>query len=664
MSLSAPKVSPFSEEFGNVEHILRIESGLPTVTIDELYDLSLKPITNQFDNYLKGHSPKNVVDIFVPLSEIKQTKNDIVAHGIKVHPKEGFTFTTGYVNIVDGENELLHIKVALCQILNYSEPKAAIGEVVYISTPPSVTNLQEGYSALRIGQNKFVIFAQQQIKACHIVKLNVNKAEAEKAPTNNVCDNCGKVADRYCYNCGKKFCKKCESSVHNNKYMKDHKCDDLAAAITQVQKCPEHPDQMVQYYCPKCHKVVCMQCKVKGNHAHGEFAKHKLIPIDQAYNDTLLQLKKNHPFFTQRGKEIEKRIKDSENRINEIMTNQKQIEEEIMRIAMKAIEEARVKSTQVANEVKSTQLELMRKQEELLKQKELLDLYRQNGEPLPLLYATYRNQCIENEIADNSDLPGPLTQKGNLIVYGRLDIAPPKEQKSKEVVKARGIPQSADYSYDSESYSETLEERDPHFTRLEKMAARKQDKYDKQNITFNFHPFNESTIIVNPATRQKLYLSLPFRGVPEPHIIYSSEKNGLNIHTMHKMIDGMGITCIIIKANNQVFGGFAASKWDSTGIPKKDKSSTFLFQINKDAFIPYGGQSEDKCYMVATEDTLSFGGLDLRLAGNSFDNCSSELENSFGIGFTYGSKKAKEFLAGKNKFAVDSIEVWGFFSAE
>jgi len=447
--------------------------------------------------------------------------------------------------------------------------------------------------------------------------------------------------------------------------MKDHKCDDLEKAITQVQKCPEHPDQMVQYYCMKCHKPVCMQCKVRGNHAHGEFAKHKLIPIEQAYNETLLQLKKNHPFFDQREKTIAKGINYKQDRTNEIMANQKQIEEEIMRIAMKSIEDARIKSTNIANEVKSAQLEYIRKQEELDRQKKLLNDYKENGEPLPFLYAAYRNQCIENGIADNRDLPQPLTQKGNLIVYGRLDIQPPKTDKAPEV-KARAIPQSGDYSYDSGSYtaSTTLEERDPHFTRLEKMAARKMSKYEAQNITINFAPFEESTIIVDPATRQKLYLSLPFRGVPQPHILYSSEANGLNIHTMHKMIDGMGITCIIIKSNNQVFGGFAASKWDSTGKAKTDKSSTFLFQINKDAFIPYGGQSEDPCYMVATQDTFSFGGLDLKLSGNSFEDCSSELENSFGIGFTYGSKKAKEFLAGQHKFTVDSIEVWGFFSAE
>ena len=157
-------------------------------------------------------------------------------------------------------------------------------------------------------------------------------------------------------------------------------------------------------------------------------------------------------------------------------------------------------------------------------------------------------------------------------------------------------------------------------------------------------------------------MTFPFKGVPEPHLLYSSEIHGKNIRMMHKMIDGMGITCVLVKAGDQAFGGFAASKWEANGVPKKQKSSTFLFQLNKDAYIPYGGQSEDPCYMLATENTLTFGGQDLKLAGETFDRCSSALENSYGLGFLYGSPKTKEFLAGKHRFSADIVEVWGFFA--
>ena len=667
MSLAVPKVSRFGEDFGYVEHILRMQSGLPSIEIDNLFDISLKPINTQFDNFVKRHAPLDVVDIFVPVASVKQNQKDVIAHGIKVHPKDGFKFTTNSIQLEEGENQLYHIQVALGAVLNHQDLKEPIDEVHYLHDSPTITNLQEGFSSLRVGDNTFVVFGQPQVRALHLVVATYTKGVDDRDPTNNVCEQCGDVATLYCHNCNKKLCEKCSTAMHKDQYMKEHKIEPLEKAITQIQKCPEHPDQNIQYYCMKCHKPVCMVCKVKGHHAHGEFAKHKLIPIEQAYKDGLKALKKSSPFFEQREKVIKKGIQEAEAKIDEIQENQKNIEEEIMRIAMKAIQEARLKSCAVANEVKSAQQEYIRKLDELKRQRDLLNNYRDHGEPLPFLQAAYRNLLIEETIIDHKDLPEPLTQKGNLIVYGRLDVQPPKipESQAAKSVKDRALPEEGQstYSY-TQTASTTLEERDPHFTRLEKMATRKLNKYTQQNVKYDFDPFAQSTIITDAVTRQRLYLSLPFRGVPEPHILYSSAENGLNIHTMHKLVDGMGITCVICKVGTQVFGGFAASKWDSTGKPKKDKASTFLFQINKDAFIPYGGQSEDPCYMVATPDTLSFGGLDLKLGGTSFDDCSSELENSFGIGLVYGSKKSKEFLAGKHKFALDAIEVWGFFSAD
>ena len=41
-------------------------------------------------------------------------------------------------------------------------------------------------------------------------------------------------------------------------------------------------------------------------------------------------------------------------------------------------------------------------------------------------------------------------------------------------------------------------------------------------------------------------------------------------------------------------------------------------------------------------------------------NCSSDLENSFGVGLKPKSQEAKTFLAGKHQFEVNAMEVWGF----
>ena len=130
---------------------------------------------------------------------------------------------------------------------------------------------------------------------------------------------------------------------------------------------------------------------------------------------------------------------------------------------------------------------------------------------------------------------------------------------------------------------------------------------------------------------------------------------------MHKIVDGHGISVVIVKSGENIFGGFAASKWNSEGKKFGNSSSSFIFQLNKDAFIPNRGQTEEPITLFATEDSLTFGKYDLALIGN-LEHCKSTLENSYGVGFQYDSHKARTFLAGAPDFRADLVEIWGFFS--
>lgn len=688
MSLSAPRLSPFGEEFGYVEQMLRLQLNAPSLTVDEMYDISLKPINVQFENFAKTLSNTNIVDVFVPVSQLKQSKSDIISYGIKVHPKDGFAFKVGGIDLDYSQDafELVHMKINLGKVIIHQDlnprDNLDLDRINYLNYPPTVSNIPEGYNSIRISEDaKHVVFSAAQIKAQHIVRFVWVDGVSDADPVVNTCDKCRcPNASIYCRNCNKRLCQSCNNEIHlSSKFFEDHQQEALAEALLNIQKCPEHKDYDVQYYCPKCNQPICVQCKVRGNHAHGECAKHKLVPLAKAYSDAMALLKRPCPVFTSREQALVRALCDTEDALREVTNNQVSVEEEIMRIAHKAIEDSRLQSAKSAQKIKSARIEIMRKKSELDKQRCLLENYRRNAEPVPFLQTHFRNACLNANIRDNVDLPGPIDAKGDLIVYGRVEVSPPKsrgnankERHNKSVLTAKGRAHRGDdgdssCSYNASNYTETdsttLEPKTPQYTRLEKMAARKLAKYNNANVTLQFRPFEGSEILVDPAVAERLYLCFPFKAQPETHMLFSSRKNGRNIRAMHKLIDNVGITCVLVRANGQVFGGFAASKWTSNGVPKRDRSSTFLFQINKDAFIPYGGKSEDPCYMYATPDTLTFGREDLVLAGN-FDKCSSTLENSFTAGFLYDSKKAKEFMANTNKFSADIVEVWGFFTSE
>ena len=666
MSISVPKVSPFSEEFGYCEQKLRLQLDAPSLVITDMFNISLRPINVQFTNFVKSHQPANVMDVFIPTELIRQSKSDIVTQGLKIHQRNGFVFHQNCLigNVEDKTYELLHLQVALGAVLNYQDKRAPLDKVKYIQTPPTVDCLPEGFHSLRVGENRYCVFSPNQIKALHILHVTFEHGVSDASPGAKICDMCHQHnASLYCYNDQKRFCEHCDHDIHSqNEILNDHKRVPLYDGLIEMQKCPEHPHLNVMYYCLKCHLPICLDCKVKGSHAHGEASKHKLIPIDQAYKEALFQYQTTDPIFVSRENAINRGLAECERKLDEIQANQQAVEDEIMRIAMKAIDDSRLQSAATANEVKSAQLEYLRKLEEYKKEREIVRLYKEEAEPVPFLQAVARKELLQEEMRDNLDLPLPLKVQGNLIVYGRVEVGPPKPAPPKEQDRdINQVTQTYTYSTTESSY---LEPSDPKWTRLSKMAFRKQSKYDSLGIVLPFHPFTESRIVADATMAERLYLCLPFKGTPQPHLLFSTELHSRNIRTMHKMIDEMGITCVLVQVGEQKFGGFAATKWVPDGIPKKDKNSTFLFQLTKDAFIPYGGQSEDPCYICSTQDTLQFGDGDLKLAGLQFDHCSSQLENSFGLGFLYDSQKAKEFMAGRHHFSPDIVEVWGFFQTE
>ena len=75
-----------------------------------------------------------------------------------------------------------------------------------------------------------------------------------------------------------------------------------------------------------------------------------------------------------------------------------------------------------------------------------------------------------------------------------------------------------------------------------------------------------------------LYLTFPFKSTPIPQLLYSTERDGRSIRVMHKLIDNVGITAVIVRRGNLTFGGFAAAKWTNEGVAFGDGTSTFLFR--------------------------------------------------------------------------------------
>jgi hypothetical protein len=154
---------------------------------------------------------------------------------------------------------------------------------------------------------------------------------------------------------------------------------------------------------------------------------------------------------------------------------------------------------------------------------------------------------------------------------------------------------------------------------------------------------------------------LPFK--TQPHLLYSSVRDGKSVHKAHKLIDGLGITVTLIQVGEFRFGGFATSKWNSSSQAFGDDGCSFLFSLTHDAVVPYKGPGPDRRALFGAPDVIAFGTEDLILQGD-LSECSSILENSYGVGWPEGGVEARTFLAGAEKFNPDQVEVWGFYTVD
>jgi hypothetical protein len=197
-------------------------------------------------------------------------------------------------------------------------------------------------------------------------------------------------------------------------------------------------------------------------------------------------------------------------------------------------------------------------------------------------------------------------------------------------------------------------------TSLALVAQKKQRR--SRGIELTFQPFQRSRIVNDPEFQTLFYRVFPFKGQPQPHLLFATDRDGRSIEKLHALVDGIGITVLLVEVGESKFGGFAASKWNSTGEPFGEEGCSFLFSINKDAIIPHKA-SEGAYQLLGTPDVLAFGKTDLVLCAN-FEECSSEIEGSYGIGLPVGSEEAKTYLAGAEKFTPDQVEVWGFYTVD
>eukprot|EP00792_Barthelona_sp_PAP020_P004736 TRINITY_DN2318_c0_g1_i1.p1 TRINITY_DN2318_c0_g1~~TRINITY_DN2318_c0_g1_i1.p1 ORF type:complete len:991 (+),score=276.67 TRINITY_DN2318_c0_g1_i1:33-3005(+) len=108
--------------------------------------------------------------------------------------------------------------------------------------------------------------------------------EKKVVPNCDLCYEAGRVREAtvYCKVCQANFCDSCDLEFHDKPFLRNH------ARVPTSQRdafgtCPDHPNQLISFFCTTCRKPVCIECKMFGSHAN--LNDHKLIKISQFYKN-------------------------------------------------------------------------------------------------------------------------------------------------------------------------------------------------------------------------------------------------------------------------------------------------------------------------------------------------------------------------------------------
>lgn len=705
MSLPLVAVSPVCQEYGQIEYELQVQLGVPKVVINECFELGNPKSAAQFTSFTKSIADPNIVYVYVPTSSLEQRVTDISENGFKVDPKNGFTFKVGSFEIDRSAEviELIRLAIALGTPLNFQPLNCNIVEGLFTDDIPTNVNLRSGCHSLCVSAaNDYVVFNSAQVKTCQLIRIKGGDGLKPISEEENQCDLCGKPAMIWCLNDSAKLCESCDTQSHTgNKMFAKHKRIPLAQARSIMETCPIHGETKVEYYCTQCRVPVCLNCKMAGNHSEGDAATHSLIPLTTAYAHALEGALNTDPEVQQRTEMIDEQLVEVENKLQMVVNSTKEIEEEIMRIANVAITRARALAGEKALLIRSQRTELLRKKEEIITAKKFLATQRANAGPLAFIKINDMHKKYINGLRKTDDIVKDIDAELNIYITGGIEVSttekvvertitvtpeadeePMKDEQNAaenteydEYEEEEETPESAQPEEEEEAPQQEQEpEQEPEpvkpspkkatveYASLVDISKKRIVRNTERGLEIKFKPFKGSDILEGDSG-MTLYLCFPFKNIPQTHLLFSTERDGRSIKKMHELIDGIGITVVLVKTGEFVFGGFAATKWNSEGKPFGERSSSFLFSITRDAFIPYRPRVADACHLYATEDTLTFGKYDISLAGD-FDECSAVLENSYGVGFKQKNNNAATFLAGAPKFAADVVEVWGFFTSD
>ncbi|KAJ3047942.1 hypothetical protein HK097_011026 [Rhizophlyctis rosea] len=411
------QLSPSTPEFAYLEYGLQLALRAGTARIVAAYALSNPHLTLQFEKRSKDIL---MLPSWIDATELTgaNTEEDVIKRGFQfTSPQTGMKFCVGRFKMSGGSPARSKDGKPLRQIRKVLMCRIAVGRAyVCDEAEAEGTALPEGYdsfylkvdstvgrdskAAVEDYHHEYYIKGSNQVLPMYMVHYDYDPVKERRSREKPKCENCEEEpATLFCSADAANLCNKCDGQLHMSKLASRHVRTGIGKGSDVFGHCRHHPDKQIEFFCSQCHIPVCVFCKMVGNHANGEAAKHQLVSVGEAYSTVLQEATTTDPILQQRRTEILSHITSLTSRSTAVEKMGQQLESDLSSIYQKALSDLRTIISIKQRTLEGDRLELLRHLGEINRLEEFLK-YQKDGDATGFLFNWSRHVVYRSELRD------------------------------------------------------------------------------------------------------------------------------------------------------------------------------------------------------------------------------------------------------------------------
>ncbi|KAJ3010638.1 hypothetical protein HKX48_007306 [Thoreauomyces humboldtii] len=405
------QLSPGTPEFGALEYSLQLALRASTTRIVSAHALSNPHLTLQFE---KRCNDTLILPSWLDATQLagSNTEEDVIRRGFEFPPSQhGMKFVVGGLEAGrrKGEGRGLR-KALLCRV---GVGRAYVADEVTAEN----TKVPDGYDSFYVKgpgddaakdpknvndqyHHEYFVRETAQILPVYLVHYDFDYSKENKSREKAKCDNCEEEhATVFCTADAANLCGKCDAQLHVSKLASRHVRTPIGKGADVFGSCRHHPDKLIEFFCSQCHIPVCVFCKMVGNHANGEAARHQLVSVAEAYTSVIQEAQTHDPILQARRTEITSQIAAVNSRAKAVEKMGAQIEAQIEDMYKRAMADLKHVVKNKLTVLLGDELELHRQFGEIERLEEFLR-YQQEGDATTFLFNWAKHQQCRSELHD------------------------------------------------------------------------------------------------------------------------------------------------------------------------------------------------------------------------------------------------------------------------